>query len=240
MSRPLRAGLLLALALSAATAATAADNANSFNPAVSLILSGLIPNCLSYDPTFSFEVAVIMREGMRRMYQEQEDIFYYLTVMNENYEHPEMPVGAEADILKGMYLLRRGQSSDSNPAAPRVQLLGSGTIFREVIAAAELLKNDWGVDADLWACPSFTELARNGNAVQRANLLNPAAFCKNLFISSNIFVSFLCKFRKDKINGFCITLNIDQLSNRPNTVGNNCFFLETTPTASRVPSCLGG
>jgi pyruvate dehydrogenase E1 component len=92
----------------------------------SLILSNLIPNCLSYDPTFSFEVAVIMREGMRRMYQEQEDIFYYLTVMNENYEHPEMPAGAEADILKGMYLLRRGQSSDSNPAAPRVQLLGFG------------------------------------------------------------------------------------------------------------------
>jgi pyruvate dehydrogenase E1 component len=114
-------------------------------------------------------------EGMRRMYQEQEDIFYYITVMNENYEHPEMPAGAEADILKGMYLLRRGQSSDTNPAAPRVQLLGSGTIFREVIAAAELLKNDWGVDADLWGCPSFTELARNGNDVQRWNMLNPMA-----------------------------------------------------------------
>jgi pyruvate dehydrogenase E1 component len=112
---------------------------------------------------------------MRRMYQEQEDVFYYITVMNENYEHPEMPAGAEADILKGMYLLRRGQSSDSNPAAPRVQLLGSGTIFREVIAAADLLKNDWGVDADLWGCPSFTELARNGNDVQRWNMLNPTA-----------------------------------------------------------------
>ena len=141
----------------------------------SLVLSSLIPNCLSYDPTFSFEIAVIMREGLRRMYQEQEDIFYYITVMNENYEHPEMPAGAEADILKGMYLLRRGQSSDTNPAAPRVQLLGSGTIFREVIAAAELLKNDWGVDADLWGCPSFTELARNGNDVQRWNMLNPMA-----------------------------------------------------------------
>ncbi len=137
------------------------------------VLSALIPNCLSYDPTFSFEVAVIMREGMRRMYQEQEDIFYYITVMNENYAHPEMPPGAEADILKGLYLLRRGQSSDTNPAAPRVQLLGSGTIFREVIAAADLLKNDWGVDADLWGCPSFTELAREGNDVQRWNLLHP-------------------------------------------------------------------
>jgi len=109
------------------------------------------------------------------MYQEQEDVFYYITVMNENYEHPEMPAGAEADILKGMYLLRRGQSSDSRPVAPRVQLLGSGTIFREVIAAAELLKNDWGIDADLWGCPSFTELAREGLDVQRWNLLNPLA-----------------------------------------------------------------
>ena len=141
----------------------------------SLVLSSLIPNCLSYDPTFSFEIAVIMREGMRRMYQEQHDVFYYITVMNENYEHPEMPAGAEGDILKGMYLLRRGQSSDTNPAAPRVQLLGSGTIFREVIAAADLLKSDWGVDADLWGCPSFTELARDGNDVQRWNLLNPTA-----------------------------------------------------------------
>ncbi|HAY26005.1 MAG TPA: pyruvate dehydrogenase (acetyl-transferring), homodimeric type [Candidatus Accumulibacter phosphatis] len=141
----------------------------------SLVLSSLIPNCLSYDPTFSFEIAVVMREGLRRMYQEQEDIFYYITVMNENYEHPEMPTGAEADILKGMYLLRRGQSSDTRPVTPRVQLLGSGTIFREVIAAAELLKNDWGVDADLWGCPSFTELARDGLDVQRWNMLNPLA-----------------------------------------------------------------
>jgi len=139
----------------------------------SLILSGLIPNCISYDPTFSFEVAVVMREGMRRMYQEQEDVFYYITVMNENYEHPEMPAGAEADILKGLYLLRRAASSDSKPATPRVQLLGSGTIFREVIAAAELLKNDWGVDADLWGCPGFGELARDGNDVQRWNMLHP-------------------------------------------------------------------
>ncbi len=141
----------------------------------SLVLSSLIPNCLSYDPTFSFEIAVIMREGLRRMYQEQQDIFYYITVMNENYEHPEMPTGAEADIIKGMYLLRRGQSSDTRPVTPRVQLLGSGTIFREVIAAAELLKNDWGIDADLWGCPSFTELARDGLDVQRWNMLNPLA-----------------------------------------------------------------
>ena len=137
------------------------------------ILAGLIPNCITYDPTFSFEVAVIMQDGLRRMFQEQEDVFYYITVMNENYEHPEMPVGAEADIIKGLYLLRKGQVSDGKQIRPRVQLLGSGTIFREVIAAAELLKNDRGVDADLWGCPSFNELAREGNDVARWNLLNP-------------------------------------------------------------------
>jgi pyruvate dehydrogenase E1 component len=140
----------------------------------SLILSGLIPNCVSYDPTFSFEVAVVMQDGMRRMFQEQEDVYYYITVMNENYEHPAMPKGAEKDILKGMYLLRKG-AAEGKKAAPRVQLLGSGTIFREVIAAAQLLKDDWGVDSDLWGCPSFTELSRNGNDVQRHNLLNPTA-----------------------------------------------------------------
>ena len=139
----------------------------------SLVLSGLIPNCVSYDPTFSFEIAVVMQDGMRRMFQEQEDVYYYITVMNENYEHPEMPAGAEADIIKGMYLLKKGAVSDGKQAAPRVQLLGSGTIFREVIAAADLLKNDWGIDADLWGCPSFNELARDGNDISRWNLLNP-------------------------------------------------------------------
>jgi pyruvate dehydrogenase E1 component len=137
------------------------------------ILAGLIPSCISYDPTFSFEVAVIMQDGLRRMFQEQQDVFYYITVMNENYEHPAMPVGAEADIIKGMYLLRKGQGSDSKKPAPRVQLLGSGTIFREVIAAAELLKDDWEIDADLWGCPSFNELARECTNVARWNLLNP-------------------------------------------------------------------
>ncbi|KAF4513742.1 UNVERIFIED_CONTAM: hypothetical protein B566_EDAN011661 [Ephemera danica] len=135
----------------------------------SLILSSLIPNCISYDPTFQYEVAVVTQDGMRRMFQEQEDVFYYLTVMNENYEHPEMPAGAEADIIKGMYAFRKGDES----TGPRVQLLGSGTIFREVIAAADLLKKDWGVEADLWGCPSFNELSRNGLDVQRWNLLHP-------------------------------------------------------------------
>ena len=132
--------------------------------------SDLIPNCISYDPTFQYELAVIMQDGLRRMYAEQEDVYYYLTVMNENYEHPEMPAGVEKDIVKGMYQFRKGVE---NSNAPRVQLLGSGTIFREVIAAADMLKKDWGVESDIWSCPSFTELAREGQAVDRHNLLHP-------------------------------------------------------------------
>jgi len=135
----------------------------------SLLLANMIPNCVSYDPTFQYEVAVVVQDGLRRMFAEQEDVYYYITVMNENYEHPEMPVGAEADILKGLYAFRKGAAGK----APRVQLMGAGTIFREVIAAAELLKADWGVESDLWGAPSFNELARNGQDVERWNLLHP-------------------------------------------------------------------
>ncbi|BBO21776.1 pyruvate dehydrogenase (acetyl-transferring), homodimeric type [Candidatus Desulfobacillus denitrificans] len=134
------------------------------------VQAALIPNCIAYDPTFSYEVAVILQDGLRRMVQEQEDVFYYITLLNENYAHPALPEGAEADILKGMYLLKKGPAGNG----PRVQLLGSGAILREVIAAAGLLKQDWGVDADLWSCPSFTELARDGHACARWNLLHPA------------------------------------------------------------------
>ncbi|UCH52492.1 MAG: pyruvate dehydrogenase (acetyl-transferring), homodimeric type, partial [Pseudomonadota bacterium] len=129
-----------------------------------------IPNCVPYDPTFAYELAVIVHDGLRRMYAEQEDVYYYITVMNENYEHPGMPEGAEPDILKGMYLFQKGAAGK----APRVQLLGSGTVLREVIAAADLLKRDWGVEADVWSCPSFTLLARDGSACARWNLLHPA------------------------------------------------------------------
>jgi pyruvate dehydrogenase E1 component len=135
-------------------------------------LAATIPNCISYDPTFSYEVAVIIQDGLKRMYAEQQDVYYYLTVMNENYTHPAMPEGAASSIVKGMYLFRAGEKK---PKAPRVQLLGSGTIFREVIEAAALLRNDWGVEADLWSCPSFTELARDGYAVSRRNMLNATA-----------------------------------------------------------------
>jgi len=135
----------------------------------SQIQSGLIPNCVSYDPTYAYEVAVVMQEGLRRMVKEQEDVFYYVTLLNENYEHPAMPEGVEKDILKGMYLLKKGTASN----APRVQLLGSGSILREAIAGAELLKKDWGVDSDIWSCPSFNELARDGQIAARWNLLHP-------------------------------------------------------------------
>jgi len=136
------------------------------------IYAATVPNCVSYDPTFGYEIAVIVQDGLRRMYAEQEDVYYYITVMNENYTHPAMPEGAAPNIIKGMYLLKAGAKK---PKSLRVQLLGSGVILREAIAAAELLAKDWGVESDLWSCPSFTELARDGNAVTRWNMMNPTA-----------------------------------------------------------------
>ena len=138
-----------------------------------------IPNCVAYDPAFSFELAVIFQDGLRRMFQEQEDIFYYLTVMNENYAQPEMPKGAEAGILKGMYLLHEAPAG----TGPRVQLLGSGTILREVIAAVELLE-ELGVAADVWSVTSFSELGRDGNAAERWNTLHPEAPARVPYIAS--------------------------------------------------------
>ncbi|KVU77547.1 pyruvate dehydrogenase (acetyl-transferring), homodimeric type [Burkholderia ubonensis] len=138
----------------------------------SLLWAASVPNCVSYDPTFGYELAVIIQDGLRRMVQDQEDVYYYITVMNENYEHPAIPQGEHvaADIIKGMYAFRK---ADASKKAPRVQLLGAGTIFNEVIAAADLLEKDWGVAADLWSVPSFTELAREGHEVERWNLLHP-------------------------------------------------------------------
>jgi pyruvate dehydrogenase E1 component len=138
----------------------------------SQVWSAAVPNCISYDPTFSFEVAVVIQDGMRRMLEVQEDVYYYITLMNENYAHPAMPKGAEQDIIKGMYKLT---SVGGANATLRVQLLGSGTIFREVIEAAQILHQDWGVASDLWGCPSFTELGRDWTSVHRSNLLNPTA-----------------------------------------------------------------
>ena len=133
------------------------------------IMSSVIPNCVSYDPTFAYELAVIIQRGLTRMVEKQEDVYYYITVMNENYAHPAMPRGVEEGILKGLYPLADSKSK----AKHRVQLMGSGTILREVIAAAELLEKDWGVAADVWSAPSFTELRREGLAADRWNLLHP-------------------------------------------------------------------
>ena len=137
----------------------------------SQLFAEFIPNCVSYDPTFHYELAVIVHDGMRRMFQEQQNVFYYITTMNENYVHPDMPTGAEEGIIKGLYRLREGQGDDP---AGRVQLLGSGTILREALAAAELLAEDFKVVADIWSAPSFNELARDGRTVERWNRLHPA------------------------------------------------------------------
>ncbi|HEY6095717.1 MAG TPA: pyruvate dehydrogenase (acetyl-transferring), homodimeric type [Gallionellaceae bacterium] len=139
----------------------------------SQLQAAMIPNCVSYDPTFAYELAVIVQDGMRRMYQNQEDVFYYLTVMNENYVHPAMPKGAEEGIIKGMYLF--SESKGKGAKAPRVQLMGSGTILRESIAAAEMLEKDFGVAADIWSVTSFNELRREGLDAERWNMLHPEA-----------------------------------------------------------------
>ena len=132
------------------------------------LLASTIPNCRAYDPTYAYELGVIVRDGLRRMCTEQEDVFYYLTVMNEGYVQPPLPEGVEDGILRGMYLLREGEGD-----GPRVQLLGSGSILREVIAGADLLASDHGVAADVWSVTSFTELRRDGIEVERWNRLHP-------------------------------------------------------------------
>ena len=148
------------------------------------ILCANIPNCVSYDPTFAYELAVITQDGLRRMFEEQENIFYYLTLMNENYAHPEMPAGAQEGILKGMYLLRAGVEAKRGKKMPRVQLLGSGTILREVIAAADLLQSEYNVSADVWSVTSFTELSREGLNVQRWNLYHPEEKPRRSYVES--------------------------------------------------------
>jgi pyruvate dehydrogenase E1 component len=136
------------------------------------ILSSTIPNCVSYDPTFGYELAVIIQRGLERMIGQQEDVFYYITSLNENYAHPPMPEGAEEGIVRGMYLLRAAKPD--TPAAQRVQLLGCGAILNEVIAGAELLERDFGVSADIWSVTSFTELRREALEIERWNMLHPA------------------------------------------------------------------
>ncbi|MFQ5699223.1 MAG: pyruvate dehydrogenase (acetyl-transferring), homodimeric type [Myxococcota bacterium] len=135
----------------------------------SQLIAGTVPNCISYDPTYAYELAVIIHRGLRRMYEEQENVFYYVTVMNENYVHPPIPAGVEEGIVRGMYLLRETPED----ARPRVQLMGSGAILREVLAAAELLSEEWGVATDVWSVTSFNELRRGGLEAARWNTLHP-------------------------------------------------------------------
>jgi len=134
------------------------------------LLAATIPNCISYDPTFAYELAIIFQDGLRRMHDKQENIFYYLTTMNENYKHPQMPKNCEQGVLKGMYLYKEFK----NKGKTNVQLLGSGAILREMIFAAEILSKEYNIDSDIWSVTSFNELRKNGMAVERKNLLNPA------------------------------------------------------------------
>ena len=152
------------------------------------VQANLIPNCVTYDPTYGYEVAVIVQDGLRRMYGENENVFYYMTLMNENYQHPAMPTGAEGeqvakDIIKGIYKLER---VEAKKAAANVQLMGSGTILNEVRKAAQILSDDYNVSSDVYSVTSFNELAREGQEVARWNMLNPEAEAKSAHISSII------------------------------------------------------
>ena len=149
----------------------------------SQVFASFIPNCVSYDPTYGYELAVIIQDGLRRMVTDQEDVYYYITLMNENYRHPAMPKGAEEGILRGMYLLR---SNEAKKKAPRVQLMGSGSILREVEAAAELLREDFGISSDVWSVTSFNELRRDGIDAERFNLLHPLEKQRESFVAQNL------------------------------------------------------
>jgi pyruvate dehydrogenase E1 component len=143
------------------------------------ILASTIPNCISYDPTFSFEVAVIVQHGLQRMFVDQEDVYFYLTLMNENYQHPEMPMGSEEGIIKGLYRFKKA----AKPAKKHVNLMGSGTILVQAIMAAEMLKDDFGVTSDIWSATSFNEVARDFQDCERHNRLNPFAEQKVPYVS---------------------------------------------------------
>ena len=145
------------------------------------IIASTIPNCVCYDPTYSYEVAVIVQDGLRRMYGENEDVFYYITTLNENYPHGDMPEGAEDGIRKGMYKLK---SVEAKKKAARVQLLGSGSILREVEAGAALLADDFGIASDIWSVTSFMELRRDGLDADRWNMLHPTAAPKRSYVET--------------------------------------------------------
>ncbi len=147
----------------------------------SLIVAGTIPNCISYDPTFAYELAVIIHDGMKRMFQLHDKVFYYITVMNENYTHPDMPKGSEEGILKGIYCLQEGDEKGK-----KVQLMGSGTILREVLAAADLLKTDFDINADVWSVTSVNELAREAINCSRWNQLHPLKKARKSYLETQL------------------------------------------------------
>ena len=136
-----------------------------------LLLAATYPTCRAYDPAFAYEMAVVVRDGLEKMYARQENVFYYITLMNENYSHPALPEGAEEGIIKGIYLFRKA----GRGKGPRVQLMGSGTIFREVIQAAGILKDDWKVESEIWSVPGVNQLQREAAECERANLLRTSA-----------------------------------------------------------------
>jgi pyruvate dehydrogenase E1 component len=146
------------------------------------VLSSTVPNCISYDPTYAYELAVIIQDGLRRMYAQQEDVFYYITVLNENYYHPPLPPGVNEGILRGLYPLSEGPAD----ARTRVQLLGSGAILRVVIAAAELLAADWGIAGDVWSATSWTELRREGLETERWNRLHPEETPRQSYVAQQL------------------------------------------------------
>jgi pyruvate dehydrogenase E1 component len=155
------------------------------------ILAGTIPNCVSYDPTFAHEVGVILHHGLKRMVEKQDNVYYYLTLLNENYPMPGLQPGTEEQIIKGMYLCKQAPAvkAAKGKESPTVQLLGSGTILRESFFAQELLEKDWGVSAAVWSCPSFNELARDGQEAERWNLLHPADKPRSCFVADQLEAS---------------------------------------------------
>lgn len=183
------------------------------------ILANTIPNCISYDPTYSYELAVIIHDGLKRMFENKESIFYYITVMNENYEHPGLPEGQEANIIKGLYLLQKGPTGKE--FKHRVQLLGSGTILLEVLEAAKLLENDFKVAADVWSATSFNQLTREAREIERWNTLHPNEKPKEAYVTQClnktdgpvIAATDYIKSYSDQIRGFInkkfITLGTD-------------------------------
>jgi pyruvate dehydrogenase E1 component len=184
----------------------------------SLVLASTIPNCVTYDPTFSYELAVIFEDGLKRMHEKQENVFYYITTLNENYKHPAIPKGVKKeDILKGMYLFKE----INNKGKTKVQLLGSGAILNEIIKAAEILSADFGIDSDIWSVTSFNELRKDAIEIERKNLLNPdkkpektyieRCFEKRIgpFIAATDYIRTLSEGIRNYIPGTYVTLGTD-------------------------------